>query len=645
MTTESFLAFAEGLPEAMLLIDANGVILAANQATRTRLSIHTAPGTSLSELVAESTTDVEQYLRSCSRSRQIVLGKMSFKQPDRAPLACRSEGKLIRPVSADSPAILLLRLGPKDASIPQFLLLNERISELGKEIQRRKETEEALRTQKDWLQVTLSSIGDAVIATDAVGNVVFMNPVAEAFTGWTEKEAAGKPLTDVFRIINETTREHVENPVDIVIRTGAVAGLANHTVVIGRDGVERPIEDSAAPIRNASGKVLGVILVFHDVTAQRRAARELRESDRRKDEFLAILAHELRNPLAPIRNSLELMKLAEDDAEIVRQSRETMERQLTHMVRLIEDLLDVSRISRGKLELRRTLVELQSVVHQALEHVVPLLSECDHDIDVDFPREPVVLEADPVRLVQVFSNLLNNACKFTPPGGRIELAAELRGSVVTVRLKDSGIGMPPDKLETVFEMFSQVDHSLERSHGGLGIGLTLVRKLVEMHGGSVVAHSEGPGHGSEFTVTLPVADTSPLPVAGGISKVLAFRCRRILVVDDQRDVASTMALLLRALGHETQLAFSGREAIELANRFLPELIFLDLGMPQMSGYDTARELRINPRLADTVLVALTGWGQEEDRRRTREAGFDRHLVKPASGAAIRELLDSVDKRP
>ena len=385
----------------------------------------------------------------------------------------------------------------------------------------------------------------------------------------------------------------------------------------------------------------GVVCYFSDISRHVLARQALADADRRKDEFLATLAHELRNPLAPLRNMLEVMKRADGDGTLMEQARSTMERQLNHMVRLIDDLLDVSRISRGKIELKRERVELASVVAQAVEACRPLAESAGHEVTVALPPEPLHLDADPVRLAQVFGNILNNSCKYTEPGGRIRLAAERQDGEVEVRVVDTGVGIPPDALGGIFDIFTQVDRTLERSQGGLGIGLTLVRRLVELHGGSVVAHSEGPGRGSELVVRLPLVAGSreagePEPAAPG-----AAAGRRILVVDDNQDAAASLALLLEMTGNDVRTAHDGLEAVAAAAALRPDVVLMDLGMPRLNGYDAASRIRAEPWGAGMVLVAVTGWGQDEDRRRTAEAGFDGHLVKPVDYAAFLRLLDAI----
>jgi CheY-like chemotaxis protein/two-component sensor histidine kinase len=316
-----------------------------------------------------------------------------------------------------------------------------------------------------------------------------------------------------------------------------------------------------------------------------------------------------------------------------------MERQLGQMVRLIDDLLDVSRISRNRLELRRETVELATVLRSAVETSRPLLEQSHHTLTLDIPAEPIPVDADVTRLAQVFSNLLNNAAKYTSPGGRIQLAVERRDDRVMVSVSDNGVGIPADMLERIFDMFTQVDHSLEKSHGGLGIGLTLVQRLVEMHGGTVTAFSDGHASGSRFVVELPVA-RPPLPGGGGEGAGAEEQGtpHRILVVDDNRDSAQMLARMLGILGNNTEVAHDGQEALRLAGEFRPDVILLDIGMPKMNGYDVARRIREEEWGRDMVLIALTGWGQEEDRRRSQEAGFDHHLLKPVEPGVLKELL-------
>jgi PAS domain S-box-containing protein len=759
-----------------------------------------------------------------------------------------------------------------------------------------------IEAQREQLRVTLSSIGDGVITTDVEGRVTLLNSVAETLTGWTNAEATGQSLTRVFPILNEQTRVVADNPVEKALRLGSAVGLANHTVLISKDGTERPIDDSAAPIKNEQGETIGVVLVFRDATEQRRVeaadrknreilrlvhqigrighwewnaqtdennwSRELEtlyglppgefeggyegwakllhpddrakaeadvrrafetgeyftefrviwpdgsvhwletranvlrdgqdnparivgvnmdvterkqqeealraseqrwrtmaealpnlvwtdlpdgqcdwlssqwgkftgipendllglrwletvihpddrertracweaacadradydleyrirrhdgeyhwfktrgvpirdergeitywfgtctdiedvkrleaallETDRRKNEFLATLAHELRNPLAPVRHAVELLRHYGGDAERVEQTRGMMDRQLSHMVRLVDELLDMSRISRGSVQLRLERVDLASAIRSAVESARPLIESQAHKLTVTLPPEPIYLNADSTRLAQVVSNLLNNAAKYTEKGGHIWLTAKRQGNEAVISVGDTGIGIRPEHLPHVFEMFSQVAPALERSQGGLGIGLSLVRGLVELHGGVVEARSRGVGKGSEFIVRLPVVETpapSETPEPPAFQRMASGRMRRILVVDDNRDAADGLALMLRVMGHETRTAYDGLESLQAAANFRPDVVLLDIGLPKMNGYEVAQEIRKEPWGKGMALIALTGWGQEDDKRRALDAGFDHHLTKPVEAAVLAKLLALINPVP
>ena len=764
---------------------------------------------------------------------------------------------------------------------------------LVRHLRARDEAEALITAQGERLRVTLESIGDAVVTTDLDGRVSNLNRVAESLTGWRAEEAQGQPLEEVFRIVNESTREPVESPAIRALRDGVVVGLANHTLLIRRDGSETPIDDSAAPIRDPQGRVHGCILVFRDIserkaaereigqaqarlqrvvtdmaiptmvfaddgevvlvnaawtgisgfaaaelrtlsawtrnaygeraaamdaviarlfdleesvdngereintasgekriwhfvtapigrdargrrmlvtnaidvterrrleqalaeketrtrlameaanygewewdrgndktvwsdkmrelldvgadepinferfqqclhpddramreravteawvtgvlraeyrvvrrdgelrwissrgrvlrgadgsermlgviadiTEQKRALAALEDADRRKDEFLATLAHELRNPLAPLRNSLAIVQRSAGDPATFDKASGVMERQLSHLVRLIDDLLDVSRISLDKLVLRVELADLGAVLEHAVEASRPAAERAGHVLEVHLPERPVKLRGDRARLSQVFSNLIGNACKFTPDGGRVVVDASVAGAHAVVSVRDNGIGMAADRIGGVFEMFAQIDNSLERAHGGLGIGLTLVRRLVEMHGGSVVAKSAGPGEGSEFVVTLPLAHGAgdAAPSRAPAAAVPAGRLR-MLVVDDNGDSAESLALLLSLAGHETHVAHTGPEALDRADALRPDAVLLDLGLPGLNGYEVCRRLRAAAWAREIPIVAITGWGQADDRQRSKDAGFDGHLVKPVVFGELTALLD------
>jgi len=380
-----------------------------------------------------------------------------------------------------------------------------------------------------------------------------------------------------------------------------------------------------------------------EVAERARAEAALKEADRQKDEFLAVLAHELRNPLAPIRNAVEIMRRsALADPQLV-WSRDVIERQVKHLTRLVDDLLDVSRITRGNINLSREPVPVATIVARAIETIQPLISEQRHQLSVEMADEKLEVDGDLTRLTQVLGNLLNNAAKYTDPGGTIHVSVRREGTDVEIRVRDNGIGIPQELLPRLFQLFTQVDAAAHRAQGGLGIGLALVRQLVQMHGGSVTAYSDGPGHGSEFLIRLPLRvrqtrvtmTSSSLPLTGTDA---ARSGLRILLADDNRDALDSLATLLQCDGHEVHTAADGAEALERAAQCRPNVVLLDIGMPKLDGYEVARRIRAEPWGKSTVLIALTGWGQDEDRRRSREVGFDTHLVKPLDPDALSTLL-------
>jgi PAS domain S-box-containing protein len=778
---------------------------------------------------------------------------------------------------------------------------------------------DAVFHRRDWLKITLSCIGDGVITADASGRVNYLNPVAESLTGWTLVEAAGKEVELVFRIVNETTRQPVEQPVRKVIEQGLTVGLGNHTILIAKDGSERLIDDSAAAIKDEHGDVIGVVLIFRDITERRNAERqiewamdyaesivktvrepmlvldatlhirsanrsfyrtfrvdeaetegrfiydlgdgqwdipalktlleeiipnnsafddfqvehdfqqigrrtvllnarrfppegkydlillsiedvtqrkrvdraltaseiryrrlfeaahdgillldpdtrritdanpfmvqllgyprdefvgkelweigllrdeqesqeafrtlrdtgsiryehlplrakggerrevefvsnvyqeddrqviqcnirditdrrrtaeererlfqaaeaardraerhevELADADRRKDEFLAMLAHELRNPLAAINGAVDLVGRPGMDAQRG-WADDLVKRQVKHLTRLIDDLLDVSRISQGKIQLRKEPVNLREIVKHAVETVSVLVEEKGLDLRISLPPGDLTLLADPTRLEQILFNLLNNAAKYTERGGRIWVSAQQEGEELCVTVRDTGLGLEAGMLAQVFDLFTQVDDSLDRSRGGLGIGLTLVRRLAELHGGSVSATSDGLGKGSEFTVRLPGGDVPVLAVATPSATVLVPRRlrSRLLIVDDNEDMARVMAKLLRVSGHDVRVAHEGRGAIEIARSHQPEAVLLDIGLPGMNGYQLAKLLRQDGSCRNALFIAISGYGRAEDLRRSAEAGFDHHLVKPMDLDALLELLGTSPSAP
>ncbi len=645
------------------------------------------------------------------------------------------------------------------------------------ELERQREELNTTHREKNESQAlwgtTLRSVGDAVISTDAAGAVQFMNSIAETLTGWTESEAKGKKLDEVFQIVNEQTRAVVESPVAKVLREGTIVGLANHTVLIARDQIERPIEDSGAPILE-SGKLVGVVLVFRDATTQRAAQRDLLESERRyraaadefagladnvnqlvwmakpdgaifwynkrwyeytgttpeqmqgwgwqsvhdpkelpkvldrwrhaiatqnpfdmvfplkgvdgefrpfltrvvpiqdesgqllrwfgtntdisdlrraeaslreanarKDIFLATLSHELRNPLAPIRNAATVLARSALSPEDHERSRLIIVRQVRHMASLLDDLLDMSRITRGVFALKKEHVNLQALLSEALETARPLIDSKRHRMKLNWPADLIKVDADPVRLVQIMSNLLTNAAKYTDPEGDITFTAQAQGVDIIISVRDTGIGLAPTELNEVFEMFSQVAPEQKRSEGGLGIGLALVKGLVMLHGGSVEARSDGLARGCEFIVTLSairvtsatVDDPSALTDPGMLST-----SKRVLIADDNQDGAVSLAMLIESSGHQVYIAHSGTDAVKLAAQHRPHVAVLDIGMPGMDGYQVAQQIRGQAWGVHIVLIALTGWGQEDDKRLAHQAGFDHHLTKPVNPDELERLI-------
>ena len=519
----------------------------------------------------------------------------------------------------------------------------------------REQVQEQLRASEERYRTLFESVDQGFcifeMIFDAAGNAVDyrfleMNPMFERHTGLVD--AAGRTARELLPGLDDFWFETYGR----VALTGIPARFENEAPAMGRW-----FDVYANRIGGPDSRK--VALLFSDVSARKRSEEELRrladdlaEADRRKTEFLATLAHELRNPLAPIRNGLSVMRLGGDNPAAVGKVRDMMERQVGHMVHLIDDLLDVARISGGKLELKRQRADLRAILASAVETSLPLIEAGQHALEVDVPDQPLLMDADATRIAQVVANLLNNAAKYTPARGHIRLSVRREGRDAVVAVSDTGVGIAADALAGVFEMFSQIGRTVDRSQGGLGIGLSLVRRLVEMHGGSVVAESGGPNAGSVFTVRLPLAEVSDDRAAqpqdgsapardDGAPATDGGAGLKVLVVDDNVDAALTLSMVLEASGYLTRVAHDGHEALEAARDFRPRVAFLDIGMPGMSGYDTARAMRAMDELEGVVLVALTGWGAESDRRRSGEAGFDHHLTKPVQLEVVEELLARV----
>ncbi len=499
--------------------------------------------------------------------------------------------------------------------------------------------DEQLRAAREQLQIVTDAMSAPVTRCSRDLRYLWVSRPYADWVGRPAEEVVGRPIREV---IGEDAFRQLLPHFEKVL---AGQRVRYEQQVNFRGPGLRWVSAVYAPTVDAAGATDGWVAVVLDVTERKELEEALRRADRRKDEFLATLAHELRNPLAPLRNGLELLRCAGDNRPMVERARGLMERQVAQLVRLVDDLLDLSRITRGKLQLRTERVALADVLSAAVETARPSLDGSAHELTVRLPPEPVELRGDATRLAQVFANLLTNAAKYTDRGGRIRLSAERRDGEVVVSVRDSGIGIAAEHLPRLFEMFSQAAPALERSQGGLGIGLALVKGLVQMHGGTVEAHSDGLGHGSEFVVRLPlVVDGGRWAVDGGEDPSSPPTphhpppTRRIVVADDSRDAADSLTLLLRLAGHEVHTTYDGQQAVEAAGRLRPDVILLDIGMPRLNGYEACRRIRQQPWGKAPLLVAITGWGQEDDRRQAAEAGFDRHLTKPVDPIALEKLL-------
>ncbi len=531
-----------------------------------------------------------------------------------------------------------------------------------RDITERRRAEQELRAQQEWFKVTLSSIGDSVITTDIEARVTFLNPIAEKMTGWTSLAARGQPLETVFNIVNEHTRLPAPNPVRRVLQEGLIIGLANHTVLIARNGTEVAIEDSAAPIKDVTGKITGAVMVFHDVTARRKAELELRRAqaaaelaNKTKDDFLAALSHELRTPLTPV---LAILSSVGEDYPVppaLAADLETVRRNVELETRLIDDLLDLTRITRGKLELHSERAAIGQIIQNAIETCLPDLRAKQLTLvrDIAAPRQTIA--ADSARITQVLWNLLKNSIKFTPAGGTITVRSRTartgrQGQVIVV-VEDTGIGMEAGQLGGVFDAFEQGSRKITQQFGGLGLGLAIGRAIVEAHQGTIAAASAGPGCGSVFTVTLPcevgeelktgITAAATSPVEAGTKPLVMVMARplRILLVEDHVDTAKIIVRLVSRSGHEVVHADSVAAALEIAEKEMRiarlDLVISDLGLPDGSGLELMRELSSKYGLRG---IALSGFGMDSDRDQSVAAGFSRHLTKPIDIAALRSVI-------
>ncbi|HVY82514.1 MAG TPA: PAS domain S-box protein [Steroidobacteraceae bacterium] len=755
----SFVSFSEPI----VLVSSDGTIDASNQSFAEQFGV--APealvGRRLDALAAASASAIQEYLRACAASADVVQGSLILRQRADA-IAMQARGIAYPPQAAPSASQVLLRL---------VATRDERGATAGAtehDARQWEQIEASLRRQSQILEVTLASIGDAVIVTDVQGRITFVNSVAATLTGWSAPEAQQRTLTEVFNIVSERTRAPLADPVAKVLQTGRIVGLANHTLLIARDGRDIPIDDSAAPIRLPNGELFGVVLVFRDITEQRRSEharawlaaiiecsddaiisktlagsitswnpgavrlfgyapeeiigkpittivpperlheesevlerlrrgervehfetvrlrkdgtrvdvslsvspvrdehgeivgaskiarditerkrseRVLREADQRKDEFLATLAHELRNPLGAMRSAVEMLS-DNGHASAQRQTAaEILTRQMHQMKRLVDDLLDVSRIGAGRVELQPELIDLGALLRGVEASLRASFESAHQELSVRLPQDTLWVHGDRTRLVQIFANLLHNANKYTPEGGRITAHLAREGAEAVIRIVDTGIGIPAGMEAQLFELFKQVERSRRRSNDGLGIGLALAKRLVDLHNGRIEAHSEGEDRGSEFTVRLPLAAPPAEAASGSAGESLSQdrAPRRILIADDNKDAATSLGMLLELMGHTTRVVHDGFEAVAAAEELRPEVVILDLGMPRMDGYEAARRIAAQPWANGVLLVALTGWGQPADRARAAEAGFHEHLVKPVEPDELRGVLANMRPR-
>jgi PAS domain S-box-containing protein len=578
--------------------------------------------------------EVAREIRSRPRSRFTpILFVTAGDDPDEAMLSAYALGAvdfLPKPLRAE---VLKAKVGV-------FVELYRSKEEL--RLRERHDFEQRLEAKEERYRALFESIDEGFcvlrLVRDEQGNVrdYMFEEANEAFTMHTGiRDAVGKKIGDLapghegqwFQIY------------DRVARTGEATRFVEEA-----RAMKRWFDVYASRLGGPGSDLVAVL--FSDITQRllaeqdmRRLNDELAQANRRKTEFLATLAHELRNPLAPLSNGLHLMRMGASKPELLEKTRQMMERQVQHMVHLVDDLLDVARISTGKVELRRQRTDLKDVVATAVETSASLIESGRHKLQVELPPQPLPMDADPTRVAQVVSNLLNNAAKYTPETGRIALKVEVEGNEAVLSVTDTGIGIGPEAIAKVFEMFAQVPSSAGKPQGGLGIGLSLVQSLVALHGGSVSASSPGVGKGSTFTVRLPLAAASTTGAGNqGASAPATSGQLQVMVVDDNTDAAESLGVLLDIEGHAAHIAHNGAEALQIAQEHPLDVVFLDIGLPDMSGYDVARRLRMLPGLQQTLLVALTGWGTQDDRQRTREAGFDRHLTKPAELPAVEELL-------
>lgn len=611
---------------------ASGKLIACNREAERATGIATTPGESVSELVQrQSTRALDIDGADFSLDQWPIARALRGEEVQDEKLAFENENGPARMLSVSGGPITDRDGHPIAA-----------VAVLHDESERRRSEQQVLESQR-FLRCSLDALSSHIAVLDDVGQILEVNEAWRRFADENGLKYFRYGIgTNYLEPFETRAAECGDGP--------SVARGIRDVMAGVRDAFEyeypchSPSEQRWFLLRVTRFKSPGpvrVVIAHENVTKLRLAVDSLREADRRKDEFLATLAHELRNPLAPIRNAIHILKLTGTSEPAAGQTIQMLERQTAQLTRLVDDLMDVSRVMRGKIELRLETVDLASVIHQAIETAQPLLSAKHHLLVLELSEKPLYVVADPVRLSQVICNLLTNAAKYTEPNGRIVLTSSQSGESAVVGIRDNGIGIAPDQLRGIFELFMQVDHTTSRAQGGLGIGLTLVKNLVELHGGAVQAKSAGLGQGSEFIVTLPLTAAPALESSADGDQVIAASTPsgcRIMVVDDNCDAANSLAMLLRTLGHQVKVAHSGSDALAMVESFAPAIMFLDIGMPEMDGYEVARRLRADPANTGLCLAALTGWGQAEDRRKTAEAGFNHHIVKPPDMQAILRVV-------
>ncbi len=645
----SFVALARHVP--LVVMSPLGVVLAATEAAERALGCRSAAmvGRAWSELCADPPPRIQEFLEQCARTLAPIPGAF-HRQIGEASIRFRCEGYAATlPDNLTRAVILQVRRQDKQDT---FIMLGQKIAELNSEILRRKESEQRLAGAQSRLTAILDQMPAGVLIAEAPsGHVTYSNRQAREIFGGPIAPYQVSDGTPVFTAWHADGREYLADDLPLVkaLHGEVIVGEEVHFRRV--DGRSAVIRVNAAPILDENGALVAAVTAYYDVTDQKRLAQltesaraEAETATRAKDEFLAMLGHELRNPLAPILTALDLMQLRGVGAE---KERNIIERQVKHVVRLVDDLLDISRFVSGKIELRREPVELAAIVARAVEMASPLLEGRQHRLGVEVARGSLVVEGDAARLAQVVCNLLTNAAKYSERGGSIWITGEREDGEVVLKVRDSGIGIAAEILPRIFDRFVQEKQALDRSQGGLGLGLAIVHSLVQLHGGTVTAHSEGLGHGSLFIVRLPAVAARPAAAKepfgvesrGPVTQPLCFR---VLVVDDNQDGAEMLSQTLVAMGHSTRVAHDGPTALDMVKDFVPQLALVDIGLPVMDGYELAQRLRQEPGLGGIRIVAVTGYGQESDRARSRSAGFDAHLVKPVRldqlASMVRELL-------